>query len=171
MTTTTTTTILVHTSAASAVRHSCQHGWHRVDLDTSELTEEQRELLAERVDEDQGARYQRRVAGSRSEPYDVAPPTVAGLVASLDEGIESWRAEQGRRAEREAAAAIERSISHGEIVTIIIDGSGAREALMRELHAYCDGSVETNDDKNTVEYWGIQEDDDDAREWRVHIRD
>jgi hypothetical protein len=106
-----TTTILVWTSAKSAVLHSCQHGWRRLDVDTSELTPEQRELLASRVVEDQGARYGVRsmgcgLDGHAVDGFDVAPPTVEGLrfhlQRRLDE-IASQNAEAARlRAERDA---------------------------------------------------------------------
>jgi len=64
----------------------------------------------------------------------------------------------------EAAAAIERSITHGEIVTI----DHSPEAI-EELSRACDDSVTTSgeDDCTVVEYWGT---DDDGNSWRVHTQ-
>jgi hypothetical protein len=105
----TTTTILVHTSAASAVRHSCQHGWHRVEIDTSTLTPDERELLASRVHERDGARY--------DSDYDVAPPTVDGLVAHLRAALAERAAETKRKAEREAELASKATAVLAELET------------------------------------------------------
>lgn len=57
-----------------------------------------------------------------------------------------------------ADAAIARSISHTEIVTI--DWSPASELALAEV---CDDSVQT---ETVVEYWGT---DEDGSEWRVHL--
>lgn len=59
-----------------------------------------------------------------------------------------------------AANAINRSISHTEIVTIDYDSDAASD-----LSAASDDSVEAN---GLTEYWGT---DDDGNEWRVHMRD
>jgi hypothetical protein len=59
-----------------------------------------------------------------------------------------------------AADAIDRSISHTEIVTIDYDSDAASD-----LSAASDDSVEAN---GLTEYWGT---DDDGNEWRVHMRD
>jgi len=88
----TTTTIHLWTSAADAVRHSCQHGWRRLDLDASTLTDAQRELLATLVYERDGA----RVTLPES-PSSIAPPTLEGLRAWLDARLQE-------RADRDAAA-------------------------------------------------------------------
>lgn len=86
-----TTTILVWTSAKSAVLHSCQHGWHKLSIDTSTLTPAQRELLASRVVEHEGARYGRKYNGA-VDGYDVAPPTADGLRTILQGEIDASRA-------------------------------------------------------------------------------
>lgn len=65
------------------------------------------------------------------------------------------------------AAAIDRSISHSEIVRI--DPYDARDAICAELHECCEGSTTAND--GTIEYWGerMGEDPDEMDEWRVHV--
>lgn len=57
-----------------------------------------------------------------------------------------------------AAAAIARSISHNEIVTL-----PATAERTSDLMIECEDSVETTD---VVEYWGT---DDTGAEWRVHL--
>jgi hypothetical protein len=58
-----------------------------------------------------------------------------------------------------AEQAIQRSISHTEIVTIDYDA-----AVAADLAVECDDSVEANE---VTEYWGT---DADGNEWRVHMR-
>lgn len=60
--------------------------------------------------------------------------------------------------ETTAEAAIARSISHTEIVTID-DEPGLRQVL----RCLCTDSVEAE----RAEFWGA---DDDGQEWRVHVR-
>jgi hypothetical protein len=74
------TTIILYTSASDAVRSSCQHGWHPVQIDTSTLSAEERELLAQSVVERDGARYSTSAQGAT---WSVAPPTAEGLVEHL----------------------------------------------------------------------------------------
>lgn len=57
-----------------------------------------------------------------------------------------------------ATAAIERSISHNEIVTIRNNGD-----MMTELIISCDDYVDTN--QGLVEFWGKTDDGN----WRVHV--
>lgn len=102
------TTILVHTSAAAAVRAGCQHGWARVDIDTRSLAADERELLAASVVEREGARYGRLDTGYQTPrggevvPYDVAPPTVVGLRESLRARIDDTEQAASREAEERA---------------------------------------------------------------------
>ena len=98
------TTILVHASAKSAVRHNCQHGWHKLDVDTSALAEDERELLAELIREDSGARY-----GHPDGNYDVAPPTQEGLQAHLRARLAHLRARLDESA-RERAQRLQKSL-------------------------------------------------------------
>jgi hypothetical protein len=58
-----------------------------------------------------------------------------------------------------AAAAIERSITHNEIVTIRNHGN-----MLTELIISCDDYVDTN--KGLVEFWGKT----DEGSWRVHVK-
>ena len=58
------------------------------------------------------------------------------------------------------AAAIERSISHAEIVTI--EAGAQREAIESELRRECDACGYDG------EYWGANAD---GEKWRVHVRD
>ena len=59
-----------------------------------------------------------------------------------------------------AANAIERSISHNEIVTIDYDRDAASD-----LSVECEDNVSAN---GMTEYWGTN---DEGNEWRVHMRD
>jgi hypothetical protein len=59
-----------------------------------------------------------------------------------------------------AANAIDRSISHTEIVTIDYDSDAASD-----LSVECDDNVSAN---GVTEYWGTN---DEGNEWRVHMRD
>lgn len=59
------------------------------------------------------------------------------------------------------AAAIERSISHSEIVTI--EAGSQREAIESQLADECEGST-----PDAGEYWGENLD---GEKWRVHVRD
>lgn len=69
--------------------------------------------------------------------------------------------------------AIERSVSHTEVVIIdeidMMRASVGRDAVIDELYAACDDNVEGND---AHEFWGRLLDDDgnETREWRVHVR-
>lgn len=60
-----------------------------------------------------------------------------------------------------AASAIERSISHNEIVHI--EANPASEEFLA-LSAASDDSVDTG---GMIEFWGT---DDDGNKWRVHVR-
>ena len=58
-----------------------------------------------------------------------------------------------------AEQAIQRSISHNEIVHIAHDSEAVEALTVR-----CDDHVEANEEH---EFWGT---DDDGNEWRVHVR-
>lgn len=60
-----------------------------------------------------------------------------------------------------ASKAIERSVSHNDIVTVDADSEGN---IIAELTPMCDDHVEAN---GVHEFWGQ---DDDGNEWRVHVR-
>lgn len=61
----TTTTIKVHVSAADSIKNACQCGWQRIQIDFSTWTQAEREYLATRVKDDEGA----------SLDVSIAPPT------------------------------------------------------------------------------------------------
>jgi len=58
-------------------------------------------------------------------------------------------------------AAIRRSISHNEIVTVEYNGY-----QQRSLAARCDGSVDAVRSFGVYEYWGTHQ----GNDWRVHMR-
>ena len=58
--------------------------------------------------------------------------------------------------------AIDRSVSHSEIVTILAHGH--ESAVCEDLERECEGSVEAD---GVSEYWGT---DCDGESWRVHVR-
>lgn len=73
----------------------------------------------------------------------------------------------------DAAAAIDRSRSHNEIVTITVATESDAYAMRAELSAAADTDEDTDcvDTGDTLEVWGYASDsDDDSMTWRVHIR-
>jgi hypothetical protein len=139
------TTIIVHTSASRAVRHACQHGWHRIDVGPQDLTPQQRDWLADNVIESEGARL--------PEAFDVAPPTLEGLRTAIDaalaayaKDIELMRAEQDRaqaevqRHEAEIDRVFARELEKARtcpIGELVSTGSGQAATGAPLTQAYC----------------------------------
>lgn len=78
------TTIFLWTSARTAILNSIQHGWTPIKLDTSTLAQEERELLADSVYEDEGARYKDVMINSLAlKRADFKNPSEDGLLRHL----------------------------------------------------------------------------------------
>jgi hypothetical protein len=71
MTTNKNTTIFVYTNAKDAVRNCVQHGWRGLQIDLSQWSQEERDLLADMIVEQDGARL--------SKDRSLANPTPDGL--------------------------------------------------------------------------------------------
>jgi hypothetical protein len=87
----TTTTIKVHVSAADSIKNACQCGWQRIQVDFSDWTQSEREYLAFRVKDDEGA----------SLDVSIAPPSAEQLRKWVAERlVEVWK----KNAEEKAQA-------------------------------------------------------------------
>ena len=87
------TTIFVWTSARTAVLSSIQHGWTPIKIDTAMLSQEERELLADSVYENDGARY-RDLDEYGNKPLDFENPTLEGLVEHLKSRLKKFFVEE-----------------------------------------------------------------------------
>jgi hypothetical protein len=73
----TTTTIKVHVSAADSIKNACQCGWQRIQVDFSDWLQAEREYLATRVKDDEGA----------SLDVSIAPPSAEQLRQWVNEKL------------------------------------------------------------------------------------
>lgn len=72
-----------------------------------------------------------------------------------------------------AQTAINRSSTHDEIVTLIVDNAHDRTALVSELEDLADPEHETDSVENgdVTEVWAYDpQTNDDSMTWRVHVR-
>lgn len=67
--------------------------------------------------------------------------------------------------ERTVSAAIARSITHNEIVTLSVDAEDMQDVL-DALSVESDDSVASGSEYGTTEFWGAAES---GSEWRVHV--
>lgn len=73
----------------------------------------------------------------------------------------------------DVAAAIDRSTSHDEIVTITVDTREEALAILSELQDAVDADLESDsvDTGELIEVWAYDpESDDDSMIWRVHVQ-
>lgn len=91
----TTTTIKVHISAADSIKHACQCGWVRFQVDFAEWSVEERAYLAGLVKDDEGATLDR----------SIAPPTAERLLDWLRAQLAEKAGQAGRQAAEDIATA------------------------------------------------------------------
>ena len=86
----TTTTIKVHVSAADSIKNACQCGWQRIQVDFSDWLQAEREYLATRVKDDEGA----------SLDVSIAPPSAEQLRKWVGERlVEVWKNSAAEKAQ------------------------------------------------------------------------
>lgn len=154
----TTTPIYVHTSAASAIRHSCTYGWHRLDIDLSDWSEAERDELASTIVEQDGAKYGMRDRKSDPvSPYDVAPPTAERLREVVNESIaDRLASEQAKqdRVQRELDAFLDWAKETPISALVGKDGLSLKSVYGASCHHTCPVLILGDDERIAAEVVG-----------------